>query len=85
MNKCLLTPDRESTTDQSKDKTKVQFDELLSFIGVISRRRDDSNMDATPSPIPNIGDSSPQLESWSILHSLEATQQIRECLLIPVV
>lgn len=30
----LLTPDREPTTDQSMDTTKVQLGELISFIGV---------------------------------------------------
>lgn len=38
-----------------------------------------------PQPHPSIGDSSSQLESWDIQYSLQAAQQIRECLLVPVV
>lgn len=34
MNKCLLSPDRESMADQRTDTIKVQFGESMSFIGV---------------------------------------------------
>ena len=31
----LLTPDRESATNQSMDTTLIQLDEPMSFIGVV--------------------------------------------------
>lgn len=37
LNKHLLTSDKESMADQSKDTTKIQYDELMSFIGVAYR------------------------------------------------
>lgn len=37
VNKCPLTPNREPTTDQSKDTTEVQLGELMSFIEVTYR------------------------------------------------
>jgi hypothetical protein len=38
MKKYLLTPDREPT-DQSKDTVMIQFSETISFTGVASRSR----------------------------------------------
>lgn len=34
---CLLIPDTDSIADQSTDTTAVQFDEPVSFVGVVCR------------------------------------------------
>lgn len=55
--KCLLTLDRELTTDHSNDCIKVQFDEPMNFIGVtyrnmgkwlVNRNRNDSRITVSP-------------------------------------
>lgn len=48
---CLLTSDRESTTNLSIDIPKVQLSELMSIIGVTYRNRTDSKAVASPKPI----------------------------------
>ena len=40
MDKCLLIPDRELTTDQSIDTTQVQLGEPMIFIGVFRSKND---------------------------------------------
>lgn len=61
MNKCLLTPCRnQPTTGQSKDVTKVQLSQPVSFIEeyrgeFIDRSRSDSKSAASPKSHPSIG------------------------------
>lgn len=48
VNKCVLTTDRELTTDLSTDTTKVQLVKSMSFIEVSYRRRNDSKAATSP-------------------------------------
>ena len=47
---CLITPDRDPTTDQSTDTTDVQPGEPMSFIEVTYRNRNDSKITASLKP-----------------------------------
>jgi hypothetical protein len=58
LNKCLLAPDRELTTDQSsKDTAKVQHGKPMSFIGVTYRSKKDSEIAASPKAYCIMGNS----------------------------
>lgn len=49
---CPLTPDRELTTEQSMDTTRVQLGETMSYIGVTHRSTKDSKTTASPKLTP---------------------------------
>lgn len=70
-------------TDQSTDTTNVQFDEIISIIGVPYKNADvglllGAEMTQRQYP-PQHGWNSQNLGIWSILHSQKASQQVGEC------
>lgn len=52
INKCLLTPENELTTDQSRDTINIQLGQPVSLMGVTYRNRGDSKTAASPDPLP---------------------------------
>lgn len=85
---CLLTPNREPTTDWSKDTINIQTWWTSRFYwcclqdngwGVTYRGRKDSKTAVSPSPL-HWGWEPTKLGTWSSLHSLQAAHQVGGCL-----
>lgn len=52
INKCLLSPESELTTDQRRDTINIQLGQPVSFMGVTYRNRGVSKTAASPDPLP---------------------------------
>lgn len=52
INKCLLIPEIELTTDQREDTINIQLGQSVSFMGVTYRNSGVSKMAVSPDPLP---------------------------------
>lgn len=86
MSRDLLTSDKESITEQSKDSTEVQLGKPVSFIGVSYRNmaegsliggKNDSKTAVSARTHRSRGDSSQKLGPWDTLHDFQAAQPVR--------
>lgn len=64
----LLTLDRQPTTDQSMDTTKVELGKRESFIGLLNRSRNDSKTALSPRSTP----------AWLTAHKAENLEHIAQ-------
>lgn len=76
---CLFTPDREPTTDQSTDATKIKLGEPVIFIGITYRSRTASKTAASPKLSPAWEPASESWEPGAHCSCLQAAQHVGVC------